>query len=110
VRLQTDLAVHRTKQHRALLNPDEILNLPSGKMLLFADNLPGPILADRRPYFDERFMAARYFPNPYHPPADRVSVRTRWGRRVRRVVTAPVPDRFADYPQYRGNATWRTLT
>lgn len=109
VRLQADLAVHRTKQHRALLSPDEILNLDARKMLLFADNLPGPILADRRPYFEERFMAGRYFPNPFHPPVDRVAVRTRWGRRVRRVITAPAPDRLKDYPQYRGTRTWRKL-
>lgn len=60
-----------------------------------------PILADRRPYFEERWMAGRYFPNPYHPPADRVRVKSAWGHRTLHVRNVPVPSNLAHYPQYR---------
>ncbi|MEM8625372.1 MAG: type IV secretory system conjugative DNA transfer family protein [Pseudomonadota bacterium] len=89
------------QQQRALRTPDEVLNLGGDEQLIFADGLPGPVLAQRKPYWTQRCMAGRYLPNPYHPPADSVEIMTRWGRRRRRVVTARVPPEYADYPQYR---------
>ena len=93
-------AQQRSKQHRQLRTPDEVLNTPKDEQYIFTDDLPKPLLANRKPYYEQRFMAGRYHPNPYHPPLDRVRVKTRWGHAWRRVVTEPVPDRFADYPQY----------
>ncbi|WPZ34513.1 type IV secretory system conjugative DNA transfer family protein [Thalassobaculum sp. OXR-137] len=88
------------KRQRYLRSPDEILNTPAGKMYLFADGLPHPIYADRRPYYEERSMAGKFHPNPYHPPMDRVRVKTFWGHSWRPVITEPVPERFAHMPQY----------
>lgn len=89
-----------SKQYRLLRTPDEVLNTPSDKQYIFTDGVP-PIYADRKPYYEQAFMAGRYHPNPYHPPLDRVQVKTRFGHAWRRVVTVPVPPAFAHYPQYR---------
>lgn len=76
------------------------IDTPSDKQYIFTDGVP-PIYADRKPYYEQAFMAGRYHPNPYHPPLDRVQVKTRFGHAWRRVVTVPVPPAYAHYPQYR---------
>ena len=87
------------KQHRNLITADEVMTL-QGKTIVFADGLPGPGLLDRRAYFDQRFMAGRFHPNPYHPPMDRVRVKTRFGTAWKRVIREAVPSKFAAYPQH----------
>ena len=91
---------HRMKLRRPLRTPDEVLNAPEDQAFIFTDGVRYPIIAERRNYYDERMCAGRYHPNPFYPPADKVRVMTRFGRRWRRVVRAPVPERFAHYPQY----------
>ncbi|MDF1722140.1 MAG: type IV secretory system conjugative DNA transfer family protein [Minwuia sp.] len=91
---------------RALRTTSEILGMPDNKMVVMADGVSHPIWADRYPYYDLPQMAGRYHPNPYFPPGDAVRVRTRSGGHAwRPVITAPVPPRFAHYPQYR-DGTW----
>ncbi|MEM6914202.1 MAG: type IV secretory system conjugative DNA transfer family protein [Pseudomonadota bacterium] len=90
---------YQTKQARPLQTPDELMNMPSDRAWLFHEDVPYPIEIERRPYWDTPGLS--FHPNPYHPPLDRVTVMTRWGRRTRRVITEPVPERFAHYPQYR---------
>ncbi|AZV79061.1 hypothetical protein EBB79_15065 [Parasedimentitalea marina] len=96
-------AEHQTKQHRQLRQPEEIINTPTDRAYLFHEDVPFPIELDRRPYWTDRALTGLYHPNPYHPPLDRVSVQTRWGQRTRRVITEPVPQRFAHLPQYRSD-------
>jgi len=102
VRHFAESETRRTKQARALMTPDEILALPEDRQLLFVSgkNLR-PLLAWKYPYFTRAEMAGLYLPNPYHPPADTVPVRTRWGSAWRPVVTAPLPKRLAAFPQHR---------
>lgn len=95
---QAEAALPRLQQ-RSLMTPDEVMTLP-GKAIVFADGLPGPALPDRRAYFDQRFMAGRFHPNPYHPPLDRVRVKSRFGHSWKCVIRAPVPEAFSHYPQY----------
>lgn len=98
---QDAAASHRVKQARSLMAPDEVLSLAEEQQVLFISGLGlMPILADKYPYFTRPEMAGAYLPNPYHPPYDRVSIATRYGRRIKPVVTERVPDEFADYPQY----------
>ena len=94
-------AEHRTKQQRLLRTPDEVMHTPKDKQFIFLDDLPRPLYADRKSYFEQAFMAGRYHPNPYHPPLDRVRVRTRWGHVLRSVEREAVPERYRDYPQYQ---------
>lgn len=109
-----DMAHHRneafrqTKQQRLLRTPDEIINEDASLAYVFVDGLTHPVLATRRAYWTQRFTAGRYYPNPYHPPADTVRVTTRWGMRTRRVITEPVPERFAHYPQYQ-DGMWQRI-
>lgn len=91
----------RTKQHRLLRTPDEVLNTPPDKAYVFVDGLAHPVFADRKPYYDQRWMAGRFHPNPYHPPLDRVRVKLRFGQAMLPVVRERVPARFAHFPQYR---------
>ncbi len=96
------------KRGLPLRSPDQLLNMAPDKQIVFADGLAHPIEADRRAYFEQRFMAGRYHPNPYHPPQNRVRVKTAWGHRWRRVIVEPVPRRFAHYPQY-ADGTWSRI-
>lgn len=94
-------AMHRTKQARALLTPDEVLNLPENEQILFVSGLGlHPVLAQKRPYFTCPEMAGGYLPNPFHPPHDRVRIagqRRDWAA----VVTEPVPVHLAHWPQHQ---------
>lgn len=96
---QAEAALPRVQQ-RSLMTPDEVMTM-RGKAIIFADGLPGPGLVDRRPYYEQRFMAGRYHSNPYHPPLDRVRVKTLFGHAWKRVIREPVPAAFAAYPQYQ---------
>ncbi len=95
-------ATRQTKQHRLLRTPDEVINTPAGRMYLFTDTLPKPLYGERKAYYEQRLMAGRYYPNPYHPPLDQVRVKTAFGHKWRRIINERVPTRFANYPQYRG--------
>lgn len=99
---------HKTKQKRSLRTPDELLNMPADKLVITCDGLEHPIYGDRAPYFDQAWMVGRYHPNPYHPPLDRVRVKTRFGYSEMRVKISPVPCRFAHYPQYK-DGVWSVV-
>ena len=94
-------AQHSTKQARALLTPDEVLNLPEHQQILFVSGLDlAPVLAHKRPYFTRPEMAGGYLPNPYHPPAHCVPVAGQL-RTSAPVVTERVPAHLAHWPQYQ---------
>ncbi|MCB1451418.1 MAG: hypothetical protein KDJ67_15135 [Nitratireductor sp.] len=94
---------------RPLQTPDEVLNAAPDTAFIFADTLQQPIKAQRKAYYSQKFMAGRFHPNPYHPPADRVRVTLGMGRhRWLRVKSERVPRRFAHYPQY-AEGRWSVL-
>ncbi|MBK6897489.1 MAG: type IV secretory system conjugative DNA transfer family protein [Alphaproteobacteria bacterium] len=100
---------HRSKQMRPLQTPDEVLNARPDAAFIFADALQHPVFAQRQPYYQQSFMAGRFHPNPYHPPADKVRVTLGFGRtRWLSVKRESVPHRFAHYPQYVGGE-WSVL-
>jgi type IV secretion system protein VirD4 len=92
----------RTKQSRLLMTPEEVLSMPEDRQILFISgkNLK-PIYAHKYPYYTRREMAGLYLPNPYHPPADKVRVMSRFGEKWAQVITCDVPQRYALYPQYQ---------
>lgn len=95
-------AAHRTAQARALMTPDEVLNMPENEQILFISGLGlAPVRANKQPYFTRREMAGGYLPNPYHPPHDRVPVAGRWGRKWARVIRESVPRHLAHWPQHQ---------
>lgn len=95
-------AQHRSVQARQLMTPDEVLALGEDEQILFISgkNLK-PILANKYPYYTRREMAGLYLPNPHHPPVDRVRIQTLFGKRWRRVISEPVPQALASFPQYQ---------
>ena len=103
LRYQNFAATHVTKQARSVFSPDEILNLPEDKQILFVSgkSVP-PILAERRRYFERQDLAGTYVGNPYHPPVDRVQVATRFGRKELPVLECQPPAKIADFPQLAG--------
>lgn len=104
----TEASGHRSKQRRPLLTPDEVLNAPPNAAFIFVDGVQHPIIAERRNYWEQRFMAGRYHPNPFHPPLHKVRIQTRWGRRWGKVVRRRVPRKFAHLPQY-ADGTWSQI-
>ena len=95
-------AKHRTKQARPLMTPDEVLAMPEDRQILFISGKDlKPIYANKYPYYSRREMAGLYLPNPYHPPVDKVRIKTRWGSEWRPIITEPVPDALAGFPQYQ---------
>lgn len=95
---EMDLVV---KQRRPLITGDEVLNMDERLQLIFTDKVQGMICSERGSYMEQRFMAGRYHPNPYHPPNDKVRVMTLLGPRWWPVIVEKVPRRFAHYPQYQ---------
>lgn len=101
MRHHKQMAVQQSKQQRLLRTPDEVLNMPDDKMFVFVDGVTAPIYATRKPYWEQRFMAGRFHPNPYHPPLNSVRVKTLLGHKTCPVITEPVPARFAHLKQYQ---------
>ena len=98
--------VHRTRQARALLTPDEVLNLGSTEMVAFASGLVDKtILGHWVNHFERRDFRGRYLNNPYFD--ERVRIAGRFGRhRMVEVIEEAVPERLAHLPQYAAG-TWR---
>jgi type IV secretion system protein VirD4 len=97
---------HRSVQRRPLQTISEILGMPRNRMWIFADGLEHPIYAERAPYYEQRFMASNFHPSRFHPPLDRVRVKTRFGHKWLRVIEEPVDPDFASFPQYAETGTW----
>ena len=94
----------RTKMQRWLMSPDELLNMPEGRMIAMISgrNLPA-IYAQKYPYYTHRDLVGLWLPNPHHPPRDQVIVPDRWrGRKAAQVITTDVPPHLRHFPQYAG--------
>lgn len=57
-------------QRRALLLPQELMQLPTDRLLLLRGGIP-PILGTKIIYFKSRFFKSRAFPPPIVPPLER---------------------------------------
>ncbi|MCJ2187899.1 type IV secretory system conjugative DNA transfer family protein [Novosphingobium beihaiensis] len=91
---------HRSCQQRLLQTPAEILGMPRNRMWISADGLEHSIYAERWPYYEQRWMAGNFHPSRFFPPLDKVRVKTLLGHAWKRVIREPVPQEFADMPQY----------
>lgn len=97
--------VHRTKQPREILKPDEVLNLPPNTMVAFASGLvEGPIIGTWINHYERRDFAGLYLNNPHH--CEDVSIKTHFGTKRARVVEESVPESLAHLPQY-SSGRWR---
>ena len=97
-------AGHRTRMAKALMSPQELMNMPPSHMLVQARGyLPRAFLAEKQAYYLQRRFAGQFFPNPNEErDVNAVRLRTRWGLRKRAIMTAPLPAQLKDLPQYAG--------
>jgi type IV secretion system protein VirD4 len=51
---------------RPLMHPHEVVQLSGREMIVFAENLAGPILGGRRSYLEMSECRGKYRPDPYH--------------------------------------------
>ncbi|WP_300016423.1 type IV secretory system conjugative DNA transfer family protein [uncultured Roseobacter sp.] len=102
-------AQHKTKMRKALMEPDQLLNLDEGRMLVIARGYHlHPFIADKRPYFTQRRFAGHYLPNPNEErDMQSVHVRTFFGKRRRKIIEEAAPERLAHLPQYSGGLPLR---
>ncbi len=105
---QRRVAQHQESMARDMLMPNEILGMGDDELLIFGDGLKYPIHGLRKPYYEQRFMAGHYTPNPYHSPCDKVRVKTWFGYKWLPVRTEPVPPQYVHLPQYAAG-TWTTV-
>lgn len=91
---------YQSSMSRYKIEANEVLGMDEHEAIIFADGLKHPIHANRRAYYEQRFMAGRYHPNPYHGPCDQVTVRGMFRERTVPVITGPVPSKYAHLPQY----------
>jgi type IV secretion system protein VirD4 len=97
-------ATYAEHMRRPVRAPDELLRMPSDEQVCFIgenDACLYPILMNKKPYYQTASMAGKYFPNPYHPPADKVLVRERTGDRWARVLEVDPPKAIRDWPQFQ---------
>lgn len=106
---QERAAMNRVKMQRPLLTHDEVLRIPNDRQVILAPGISPPIAAWRRPYFMHRELVGKFMPNPYFRERDGyVRIRTLFRRRWARVITEPVPEKFAEYPQYK-DGSWQYI-
>jgi type IV secretion system protein VirD4 len=89
---------------RPLLTEDEIMHIPPNMGILDIQGIGiRPYLFSKIPYFENRAIAHRFLPNPYHPPYDRIFIPSWFGRkRSVEIISERVPEAIAHLPQYSG--------
>lgn len=93
---------HRAVIRRPLRTPDEILNTPAQGQYIFCDQIKKVIYCERRPYYEQHWMAGKFHPNPFYGPSDKVRIKNRWvGHSWRKVLTMDPPPRLRHLRQYR---------
>lgn len=60
-----------TNERRALVLPQELMQFPTGKLILLRGGIP-PIIGGKIYYFKNRFFKKRAFPPPQVPPIERL--------------------------------------
>lgn len=93
---------HRTKQARSLMTPDEVLVMPEDRQIQFISGKSlRPVYAEKYPYYMRPEFSGRFLPNPYHSPLNSILIPQRSGSRRAKIVTEPVPAKYAHFPQYQ---------
>jgi type IV secretion system protein VirD4 len=99
---QVRASVDRRKMARPLGDPSEILRMPEDRQILFVSGINCPPVAGfRKPFFLHRELNGRCMPNPYYGNSNYVRVMGRFRMKLARVITQPVPEKFAEFPQYQ---------
>ena len=101
------LAQHQSTMARDLRSVDEVINEKNDRAFVFMPGvLEKPFYARIPKYWTRKDLAGKYLGDPFHAKPGAVEISTWLGQRHRRVVTKPVPTKYADWPQYRENGLW----
>lgn len=100
--LHKQASTHLNKEASPLILPDQIMQKLNGRAIMIASDLDKPVLLDLKHYYEAREMNGFYHPHPFHPPMDRVKL----SGRDHRVIHAPVPPKYAHFPQYKDSGEW----
>lgn len=105
---QDALSAHPKLMPRALMTPDEIMNMPPDLALVFMSGVvPAPMRLWVQKYWQRPDLRSRYLGDPFHDEPSTVSIAGRFGRtRTAEIVTEPVPTALNDHPQYKRSGTW----
>ena len=96
---------HKTKQARKVLEPDEVMNMPSSQMVAFASGIvEAPIIGHWINHYERQDFAGKYLNNPYH--SDKVRVKTLFGSKELRIIEEEAPHIYSHLPQYQ-HGIWR---
>ena len=94
---------HQSKMKRPLRTQEEVLNAPADRQFIFCDHVPKLIYCERKPYYEQHWMAGAFFSNPYHQK-NLGTVRTKnkyFGHRTRRIKEMSPPKHLAHLHQYQ---------
>lgn len=102
VALQERMAAHTTKLRRALMTPDEILNMDEDHAWVFMPGaMPAPMHLTVRKYWTRKDLRGTYLGDPFHDKPGTVSIAGRLRRsRKAQVIGEPVPPQLSHLPQY----------
>ena len=83
--------MRRSKIKRELISASEVLGMAENEAITFLSgkNL-SPIYHNKYPYY-ERLKAGQFYPNPNHPPIDRIQVGGFFGKKTLPVRRVSVP-------------------
>lgn len=98
----------KSRSPREVMKPDELLSMPSDKMIIFNSGLKGcprPILADVYNYWERPEMAGKYLNNPYYPPENKVQVQIGKRKRNLKIKKGRPPFFKRNWPQF-DNGYW----
>ena len=65
--IKVQVAENRQQLARKLMAAQEVRQLADDKMIIFAENLPHPVIAFRKPFYDTREFDGQYGPDPHRP-------------------------------------------
>lgn len=104
---QEQLLDHQQKIARELRTVDEVINEKNDRAYVFMPGVLEKPFYPRIPnYWQRRDLAGKYLGDPFHAKPGTVEIATWLGQRHRKVITEPVPPKYADWPQYRENGLW----
>lgn len=89
---------------RPLMTADELMQMPPDMGILLIHGIGLKAYRYLKwPYYQNPNVAHRFLPNPFHPPYDRIFIRSRFGRtKTVKIISEPVPEDIAHLPQYSG--------
>jgi len=100
-------AIYKTKSPRAVLTPDEIMNMQQGNVLVFmSGTVQRPMMLTVPHYWQRPELAGRYLRDPFHSPQGVVEIHNGQRQIFAPIIDEPAPYPLTNCPQYK-SGTWQ---